>query len=754
MSTAREHDTPRSSSYLARRLARQAAQVDLTPSPAFPRSLMFELSNACNHACRFCYSRHMQRRRGTADDGLVRRIMAEAHALGAREVGFATTGEAVINRRLFDYVALATALGYDYSYFSTNGALLDDDAVERIFSSGLSSIKFSINAGTAATYAAVHGHDHFDQVIARVEEIDRLRRRRGSRLKLLVTSIQTAGNTSEQSREQELLRARLGGVVDDLAFYPETAAVGPTNGMNTPLPCTMIFNRLHVSCEGYLSACCVDYENNLVTADLNTTPLAEAWRSPAFQELRRRHLSGDLGGTLCQVCVSRKMQPYRPLTTIGRGKVEVPAAARHILVLLTSSLGEVDWLLPVLTRLAQQGAESRRNARLIAMVIEPQLQQKLAASSFYRERLSAVAEVLHHGRDYLSHLSHPAQHYRPEDIGLILKSDDPDNAVTMQYRQLLPHAPVALFPSGTAILTMADDPDAHVDDFFRAATARLGSDPRRDYQPSELCLVGTPHMLPYYRNAVRCAELQASGTPRYDIWWTAAQLADPDLATSEEARFADAHDETALLILRGPHWLYQAPADYDALMKALAAAIATRPRLGVIIKAHPRQDQTELAARLADWPTDQLLISTRPLQQLAHLVDLTVSMFSSGVLDALSVGTPVVEFYRYHERAPVLEFRRDATGRLVSIYEALGLVTNLASDGIDEGQRRLERFLHEFFDLGMYRDLARRRQAAFRSASAVGEDSSTAVADALLALLDRGRSMKQAEPATEEAIHA
>ena len=61
----------------------------------------------------------------------------------------------------------------------------------------------------------------------------------------------------------------LSGVVDDLEFFDETKAVGPTNGTLAPLPCAMVFDRVHVTCEGYLTACCVDYENNLITLTRN-----------------------------------------------------------------------------------------------------------------------------------------------------------------------------------------------------------------------------------------------------------------------------------------------------------------------------------------------------------------------------------------------------------------------------------------------------------------------------------------------------
>ena len=717
--------------FLAERLAHQARTAHLTDTPPFPRALMLELSNACNHTCSFCYNPSMARQRRTMDPAFTEQVLADAYALGAREVAFATTGEPLANRRLLDYVALAKGLGYEYTYFSTNGALLDDDKVERLFSAGLDSIKFSINAGTAATYAAVHGQDCFDHVIGMVHRIARRRRELQSPLKLLVTSILTPANR----HEQDDLRDALGGVVDDLAFFDETKAVGPTNGTLAPLPCAMVFDRLHVTCEGYLTACCVDYENNLITADLSVTPLAAAWHSAAFRELRRRHLDKQLKGTLCQVCVSRKMAPYQPLTDIGRLGEEAllmvadPPAGREVLVSFASSLGEIDWILPVLHQLKERDPATR----IWAHLQDDQLQRKLADAEFLASELAAVATVLRHGHDDLEAVIHP------ERIGLLLKADDPDNALSRRLRALLPAAKVVLFPSGTALLTRADDPAALIDAYFASVIPSTGSDPRQNYLPCDLVLAGTPQMTPYYTAVARAAAIHTGGVPRYDEWWVTRQLHAARRAARDEQAFIARHERSVLFIIRGPHWLYQAESDYRELMASFLVEARRRPDTAFLVKAHPRQDPQEVAAVLAAVGGDNVMLSPRPLQQLAGLVDLVVSMFSSGVLDALSVGTPVVEYYRYHDRQPVLEFRTGPDGRRISIYEDLGLVRNLPDHAaltacLDDLERNWTPAV------------TNAQQAAFRDACGQTEDASGAAAAALAELL--------AAAGRKELVHA
>ena len=740
MPEARNDGTPTadSSGYLAERLADQAHTAHLDPAPPFPRSLMLELSNACNHTCAFCYNPAMARQRRTMDPAFTTRVLRDAFALGAREVGFATTGEPLANRHLLDYVGLAKQIGYAYTYFSTNGALLDADKVERLFEVGLDSIKFSINAGTAPTYAQVHGQDCFDHVIAMVQLIARRRRELGRGPKLLVTCILTPANR----HEQDALRAALAGVIDDLAFFDETEAVGPTNGTLAPLPCAMVFDRVHVTCEGYLTACCVDYENNLITADLNTTPLAEAWHSAAFRELRRRHLDKKLKGTLCQVCVSRKMSEYLPLTDIGREgePALLPLAAaeatpRDVLVLFRSSLGEIDWLLPVLERLKEKAPA----LRVVACVVEGQLQQKLAAATFLRERLAGAVSAVLLGADDL------AAHVRWADVGLLLKTDDPDDDLSRDLRARCPQARVVVFPSGTALLTRAGDGEARVHAYFDSITADVGRDLRADYLPCDLVLAGSPHMVPFYRAVARAAAVHTGGVPRYDAWWIAAQQDDPDLAGAGAQTLVATHARSVLFVIRGPHWLYQSEGDYRDLMGSFLAETRRRPDTAFLIKPHPRQDPDEVAAQVRALGGANVRLTHRPLQQLSGMVDLVVSMFSSGVLDALSVGTPVVEYYRYRADRPVLEFRRAPDGRAVSIYEDLGLVKNLPdAAALAATLDDLERNWIPAVDGD--------QRAAFNAACHTGADASGAAADALLGLLASGRADTTREQ--KELLHA
>jgi hypothetical protein len=88
--------------------------------------------------------------------------------------------------------------------------------------------------------------------------------------------------------------------------------------------CPMPFNRLHVTCEGYLTLCCVDYQNYLTIADLKHQSIREAWDGEQARDARRRHIERDLAGTLCGNCWQGRMDQIQPLNSNHATMVDFP----------------------------------------------------------------------------------------------------------------------------------------------------------------------------------------------------------------------------------------------------------------------------------------------------------------------------------------------------------------------------------------------------------------------------------------------
>jgi radical SAM protein with 4Fe4S-binding SPASM domain len=64
-------------------------------------------------------------------------------------------------------------------YLMTNGSLLREGAAAAMVEMGWDLTRFSVHAGDAATYRAIHGVDHFERLRENMQTLDRLRRAAG-----------------------------------------------------------------------------------------------------------------------------------------------------------------------------------------------------------------------------------------------------------------------------------------------------------------------------------------------------------------------------------------------------------------------------------------------------------------------------------------------------------------------------------------------------------------------------------------------
>lgn len=292
----------------------------------YPDSILIELTNACNHACLFCSHRKMTRKVTSLDFDFACRILKEAYDLGVRQVGLFMGGESLLYKQLENIVKFCKETGFNYVYITTNGALADTDRMKKLVEAGLDSVKFSFNAASKEGYQLIHGRDDFDSVLKNIKDFYNYRQISKKKCNIFISSVTTRYNDSSEKIEK-----LLGDYCDSLAIYQAGNADGLVPEVDELLrnenetydiqnqrttPCFLPFNCFHITAEGYLTACCLDLFNNLAYADLNSTTLKEAWNNSVIRELRRKHLSNEIEGTLCENCVNHTKKQVYPLDQI------------------------------------------------------------------------------------------------------------------------------------------------------------------------------------------------------------------------------------------------------------------------------------------------------------------------------------------------------------------------------------------------------------------------------------------------------
>lgn len=191
--------------------------VVYSEQPPYPHNMMVELTNACNHQCIFCAHKVMKRKIGFCDRDMMADIIHQAYELGTREIGFYLCGETLLSRDLEFFVEKCKAMGFEYIYMTTNGALADKDRVRKLCQLGLSSIKFSIDAATAETHKKLHGRDDFDFVIKNLFDVLSLKNE-GMDLGVFASFVILKSNENEVDRFNEEIGRYLDDTSVELAF--------------------------------------------------------------------------------------------------------------------------------------------------------------------------------------------------------------------------------------------------------------------------------------------------------------------------------------------------------------------------------------------------------------------------------------------------------------------------------------------------------------------------------------------------------
>ncbi|MCB8840727.1 radical SAM/SPASM domain-containing protein [Aurantimonas sp. VKM B-3413] len=327
--------------YFHRRLSDQNSRPDgLAAIADFPKNALIELTNGCNHACIFCKNSDQARRHTHLPLEIFRDFVEQAVELGLREVGLYATGEPFMTKNLEDYVAAAKGLGIERIYLTSNGALASQERVQKCVEAGLDSIKFSINAANRRDYRAVHGFDDFETVMANVRAINRWRKDEGIALQMLASCvcIPSLPDLKDEHRKvfseyfDDILYVNAGsqgGQSFELAIpeawkRPVFGNIGKEVATEKIKPCAMLWNRYHLTAEGYLSGCCVDYDLDLVFGDFKKDKLRTLWNNRLIAGLRQKHLDRALEGTICDQCMHNRPAPYQPLLEVeSRRKSQV-----------------------------------------------------------------------------------------------------------------------------------------------------------------------------------------------------------------------------------------------------------------------------------------------------------------------------------------------------------------------------------------------------------------------------------------------
>lgn len=182
-----------------------------------PVYIAFSPTSYCNHHCVFCVYHYKEFKPIFFPLAKFQELTSEWANLGVRSLFFAGDGDPLVHKQCDEMVAAAKANGIDVA-LNTNGRLLSDKNIS-VFVRDLSFIRVSINAGTAASYAHIHGtkEQDFNIVIENLKSLVKEKKKQQSKMTIGVQCLLLSKNLDE-IKTLALLVKEIG--VDYLSIKP------------------------------------------------------------------------------------------------------------------------------------------------------------------------------------------------------------------------------------------------------------------------------------------------------------------------------------------------------------------------------------------------------------------------------------------------------------------------------------------------------------------------------------------------------
>lgn len=281
----------------------------------YPNNLMIELTNACNLRCTMCYNRLMKRKKGFMDRETYKLVLENAKEIGIEMIGLYTTGESLLHPQIFDYIKQAKDMGFRYVYLTTNGNLLNEEKIKKIFESGLDSIKFSIDGTSKESYEKIRVGGNFEALYGNIKMLREMRDKLKSKLKIYASFVLVNDNYHELKKFKEFWK----GLIDEIMVV----VVGNQSNLqakefNELIPghlknkivktrdhCNLLWNRIITTYDGKFTLCSEDFEGELIYGDIHNESMKDAWNNEKMKKFRSMWKTRDFSlSPRCVTCTS------------------------------------------------------------------------------------------------------------------------------------------------------------------------------------------------------------------------------------------------------------------------------------------------------------------------------------------------------------------------------------------------------------------------------------------------------------------
>ena len=256
-----------------------------------------ENTSSCNAKCVICPREKMTRPKVFMPQGHFEYLVDQSADLGAKLISVFGYGEPLLDKHVARKVKYCTDKGLD-TFITTNASVLKTDLAKALLSAGLSHMRFSVH-GTAKYYDKVHTGLNYDTVIRNISNFTAIAKLRYPEVRISVSVIPMHNENidsiiqSWEGFDLEIWKPHNWGTGRDYRRLSENRK--KTCGRPRTGP-------VQIQADGKVIPCCFLTNGEIILGDTYKNTIEEILKSKPYQELRKKHETGDLTGLVCDMC--------------------------------------------------------------------------------------------------------------------------------------------------------------------------------------------------------------------------------------------------------------------------------------------------------------------------------------------------------------------------------------------------------------------------------------------------------------------
>ncbi len=287
----------------------------------FPLFLHIELAQKCNLRCPYCSQGIPEVRkkyldpRAKMDWDTYQRIILEGEEHKCPSMSPQGIDEPLLNPELEKFISFAHHHGYMDIMMNTNATHLTEERSRKLLDSGLTRLRFSLDAVTPETYKKVRIGADYTKVHRNIERFLELKASGGYQLPIVgVSFVRNKLNEHEVDEFiarwedkvdivtiQEFIPPETDG--DYSRFYPTKSRV--RDDMMDGFKCVQPWQRVLIRNTGEVCPCCAMFSKDLSVGNVRDHTIHSLWNSPEMKQMRGIHKAGKYWeNTICLKCVN------------------------------------------------------------------------------------------------------------------------------------------------------------------------------------------------------------------------------------------------------------------------------------------------------------------------------------------------------------------------------------------------------------------------------------------------------------------